>query len=154
MHGVLGLSCEWISAAAFFDEPSLCYYISLHFLIIDPSIICCQCVCNWENRDGMFLEVEGIIRRQIKVSSISPRRLSYNFSFLSLLVLRSLLLFSFLSGLFLELDSDVNPPECATFPRHSLPSRSGSCSGNQVSSSLGLDLSSLVKKNRWRRCVL
>lgn len=27
-----------------------------------------QCVCSWEDRDKMFSEVEGIIRRQINVS--------------------------------------------------------------------------------------
>ena len=26
-----------------------------------------QCVCDWDDRDGMFNEVEGILRRQIKV---------------------------------------------------------------------------------------
>lgn len=26
-----------------------------------------QCVCSWEDRDKMFIEVEAIIRRQIKV---------------------------------------------------------------------------------------
>ncbi|KAE8720912.1 putative UDP-N-acetylglucosamine--peptide N-acetylglucosaminyltransferase SEC [Hibiscus syriacus] len=34
-----------------------------------------QCVCNWEDRDKMFTEVEGIIRRQIKMSvlpSVQP----------------------------------------------------------------------------------
>ncbi|XP_035814609.1 probable UDP-N-acetylglucosamine--peptide N-acetylglucosaminyltransferase SEC-like isoform X5 [Zea mays] len=34
-----------------------------------------QCVCDWENRDGMFRDVEEIIRRQIKMSvlpSVQP----------------------------------------------------------------------------------
>ncbi|KAL9272079.1 putative UDP-N-acetylglucosamine--peptide N-acetylglucosaminyltransferase SEC [Drosera capensis] len=34
-----------------------------------------QCVCSWEDRDKMFVEVEGIIRRQIKMSvlpSVQP----------------------------------------------------------------------------------
>lgn len=34
-----------------------------------------QCVCNWEDRDSKFVEVEGIIRRQIKMSvlpSVQP----------------------------------------------------------------------------------
>ncbi|KAL6345170.1 hypothetical protein AAG906_013654 [Vitis piasezkii] len=34
-----------------------------------------QCVCSWEDRDKMFIEVEGIIRRQIKMSvlpSVQP----------------------------------------------------------------------------------
>lgn len=29
-----------------------------------------QCVCDWDDRDGMFTEVEGILRRQIKMSVI------------------------------------------------------------------------------------
>ncbi|KAG1331547.1 putative UDP-N-acetylglucosamine--peptide N-acetylglucosaminyltransferase SEC [Cocos nucifera] len=34
-----------------------------------------QCVCDWDNREGKFVEVEGIIRRQIKMSvlpSVQP----------------------------------------------------------------------------------
>ncbi|XP_043709436.1 probable UDP-N-acetylglucosamine--peptide N-acetylglucosaminyltransferase SEC [Telopea speciosissima] len=34
-----------------------------------------QCVCNWEDRDNKFIEIEGIIRRQIKMSvlpSVQP----------------------------------------------------------------------------------
>ncbi|XP_057871248.1 probable UDP-N-acetylglucosamine--peptide N-acetylglucosaminyltransferase SEC isoform X1 [Cryptomeria japonica] len=34
-----------------------------------------QCVCNWEDRDSKFMEVDGIIRRQIKLSvlpSVQP----------------------------------------------------------------------------------
>lgn len=34
-----------------------------------------QCVCNWDDRDKMFMEVEGIIRRQVKISvlpSVQP----------------------------------------------------------------------------------
>lgn len=30
----------------------------------------CQCVCDWDDRDKMFVEVEGILRRQIKVLRI------------------------------------------------------------------------------------
>ncbi|KAB1213493.1 putative UDP-N-acetylglucosamine--peptide N-acetylglucosaminyltransferase SEC [Morella rubra] len=29
-----------------------------------------QCVCDWEDRDGKFMEVEGILRRQIKMAVI------------------------------------------------------------------------------------
>uniref|UniRef100_A0A1D1YG38 protein O-GlcNAc transferase n=1 Tax=Anthurium amnicola TaxID=1678845 RepID=A0A1D1YG38_9ARAE len=29
-----------------------------------------QCVCNWENRDNMFVEVEGIIKKQIKMLAL------------------------------------------------------------------------------------
>ncbi|KAL6009529.1 hypothetical protein ACLOJK_022758 [Asimina triloba] len=35
----------------------------------------CECVCNWEDRESKFIEVEGIIRRQIKMSvlpSVQP----------------------------------------------------------------------------------
>lgn len=32
-----------------------------------------QCVCSWEDRDRMFAEVEGIIKRQINVKMMSPQ---------------------------------------------------------------------------------
>ncbi|KAG5588652.1 hypothetical protein H5410_049086 [Solanum commersonii] len=33
-----------------------------------------QCVCDWDNREGMFIEVEGILRRQIEMSIIPSVR--------------------------------------------------------------------------------
>lgn len=30
-----------------------------------------QCVCDWDDRDNRFAEVEGIIRRQIKVCNLN-----------------------------------------------------------------------------------
>lgn len=32
-----------------------------------PSGLIEQCVCDWDGRDSKFVEVEGIIKRQIKV---------------------------------------------------------------------------------------
>lgn len=39
-----------------------------------------QCVCDWEDRDKKFVEIEGVVRRQIKVLmaliSLSSAKLS------------------------------------------------------------------------------
>lgn len=57
MHG-------WIRHNALYS----CYYNFLFLYKLIQSNFLFQCVCSWEDRDKMFAEVEGIIRRQINVS--------------------------------------------------------------------------------------
>lgn len=47
--------CDWV--------------LSLAYLIFSLNLLL-QCVCDWDNREKMFIEVEGILRRQIKVSQL------------------------------------------------------------------------------------
>jgi protein O-GlcNAc transferase len=31
-----------------------------------------QCVCDWDDRDDKFIEIEAVVRRQIKVIALLP----------------------------------------------------------------------------------
>ena len=83
-----------------------------------------QCVCDWENRDTMFRDVEEIIRRQIKVPFIKMNEISF-------LIMGNSFPAQLIS--FVLFPTDVITSKCPTFPCHCLSYRSNACFGNKVS---------------------
>jgi hypothetical protein len=51
------------------SEIYFCYVRCLVQRVVNYCFV--QCVCDWEDRESKFMEVEGILQRQIKVAFFS-----------------------------------------------------------------------------------